>query len=207
MADSYGSHNEPQYDENAPIHDAVEKTELGAYAALVGNHKVGTDAARLALSGNDLWDGLHYTSTDLSPAADWRYDVPGGWKALPEYGSYSTSGIFTPGTGWNYSAGGNQSFELIGDWLVWCYVHITRVGGTITVPADGNLVNLNIGHVTGPWIARNTTPLGAGQSGRNLSVNALTDGTFSLVSVSQGNDIVNGDAISFGGIYPRTRGY
>jgi hypothetical protein len=118
-----------------------------------------------------------------------------------------SSGVFTPATGWDYSAGGNQNFEIVGDWLVWCYVHITRTGGTITVPADGNLTNLTIGHVSGAYVAKNTTPLGAGQSGRHLSINALTDGTFSLVSVSQGNDIVNGDAISFGGLYQRTRGY
>lgn len=205
--DSRGPKNEPAFDENAPINDAAEKTALGVYSALVGNHKVGPDADRLALNGSDVWDGLHYTSVDRTPVSEWRYGQAVGWKPQPAYGSYTTSGVFQPATGWDYSSGGNQNFQLIGDWLVWCYVHITRTGGTITVPTDGNLSNLVIGAVTGAWRPLNTTPLGSGQSGRLGGVNALTDLTFSLVSVAPGNSIVNGDGISFGGLYPRIRGY
>lgn len=153
-----------------------------------------------------MWDGLRWTSTDMTPVAEFRYRTAGGWKAQPEYGAPNTSGIFNPGTGWSLS-GGNQNFHLLGDWLVWHYMHLTRSGGTITVPGNGNMANLLLGTVVDGWRAIYTQSFVSAQSGRLASVTTLADGTFNLTAVTPGNNIVNGDDISWSGLFVRQRGY
>lgn len=62
--DSSGPKNEPRYDALGQPADAADLTELGAYAALVGNRKALTSSARSSLSGSDVWDGLEVFETD-----------------------------------------------------------------------------------------------------------------------------------------------
>ena len=83
--DTSGDKNEPQYDPNGIPADAADLTEVAAYAALVGNSKVLTNAERVALAGKDRWVGM----TVYCPDTDvlWRYKAAGwsimqsGWAA------------------------------------------------------------------------------------------------------------------------------
>ncbi|PCN47017.1 hypothetical protein Csp2054_14335 [Curtobacterium sp. 'Ferrero'] len=64
--DSTGEKGQPQYAGSGVPQDAADLTEVAAYAALVGNRKVGTTADRnQALADGDVWDGLEwYDTTD-----------------------------------------------------------------------------------------------------------------------------------------------
>ncbi|GAA4175730.1 gp53-like domain-containing protein [Gryllotalpicola koreensis] len=79
-ADSYGSHNEPQFSATGAPDDANDLTTLGAYAAKVGNRKVGTNAQRSALSGSDIWAGLEFYETDTKST----YVTPDGTSWVKE---------------------------------------------------------------------------------------------------------------------------
>jgi hypothetical protein len=56
--DSLGTKNQPGYNGGGIPADAADLTEISEYAALVGNHKVLDTTTRLALTGNELWEGL-----------------------------------------------------------------------------------------------------------------------------------------------------
>lgn len=64
--DSTGEKGQPQYAGSGVPQDAADLTEVAAYAALVGNRKVGPTADRnQALADGDVWDGLEwYDTTD-----------------------------------------------------------------------------------------------------------------------------------------------
>lgn len=64
MATSYGTHNEPQWATTATPAIAADLTALGAYAATVGNRRVGASTVRTGLAGSDLWEGLEFCETD-----------------------------------------------------------------------------------------------------------------------------------------------
>jgi hypothetical protein len=62
---SNGTKGEPQFTStgNNPTF-AQDLSDVSTYAALVGNRKVGTAAARTALTGSAVWDGLEFAETD-----------------------------------------------------------------------------------------------------------------------------------------------
>ncbi len=76
--DSFGAKNQPQYAGTGTPADAADLSQISNYAANVGNRKVGTDSARLALAGADLWVGLLFGATDTG--VEWVY-LSGGWTA------------------------------------------------------------------------------------------------------------------------------
>lgn len=69
--DSSGSKNEPQYAGAGAPSTAADLTELGVYAALVGNRKALTNAGRLALTGANRWNGLEVYETDTGRSYVW----------------------------------------------------------------------------------------------------------------------------------------
>lgn len=88
--DTSGPKNEPQYSTNGVPADAADLTELGAYAALVGNRKALTNSQRTGLGGADRWVGLEVYETDTGDvytytASGWvrtqRKDT--GWLPIP----------------------------------------------------------------------------------------------------------------------------
>lgn len=77
--DNSGPKNEPQYLGVGVPADAADLTELGVYAALVGNRKALTKSAREALAGADRWPGLEVYETDTRDV--WLYTgVTDGWQ-------------------------------------------------------------------------------------------------------------------------------
>jgi len=87
--DSSGSKNEPQYDPNGIPADAADLTEVAAYAALVGNSKVLTDAQRVALAGADRWVGMTVYCTDTGVL--WRYKATGWAVMMTEWADYNAA--------------------------------------------------------------------------------------------------------------------
>lgn len=75
--DSSGSKNQPQYLGAGGLATAADQNEIANYAADVGNRKVGTAAARAALTGADVWDGLEFGETDTGRE---YVRISGGWK-------------------------------------------------------------------------------------------------------------------------------
>lgn len=94
MHDSLGTHNEPQYAETGVPADAADLTEVAAFAAKVGNMRVGTTTERNNATGADVWQGLLWYDTDLNQY--FSYDA--GWTMIlsPDL----TANIATFSTGW-----------------------------------------------------------------------------------------------------------
>lgn len=78
-ASSFGTKNEPKFaDADAPDL-AVNPTQAAAFAAKVGNRRVGTAAERIAATGKDLWEGLLWG--DTTDGAEYRL-VGVGWVRI-----------------------------------------------------------------------------------------------------------------------------
>jgi hypothetical protein len=105
LRDSSGPKNEPQYATSGVPADAADLTELGAYAATVGNRKVGTTSQRTALSGADVWEGLDYWDTTLNVLFRYR---SGAWTQV-----YAGTNLIIPTTvaGGTVNAAGKVSFS------------------------------------------------------------------------------------------------
>lgn len=74
--DSSGSQNQPQYSSTGVPADAADLSELGNYAALVGNRKTGTTSQRNTATGADVWEGLLWG--DTTDKKEYKY-TSGGW--------------------------------------------------------------------------------------------------------------------------------
>jgi hypothetical protein len=84
-ASSFGPHGEPEFKDGDAPDVALNPTQVGKYAALVGNRRVGTTAQRNAaltedptLSTPGSWNGLEWWDTTLKRAF---ILVDGGWAA------------------------------------------------------------------------------------------------------------------------------
>ncbi|TIH33672.1 hypothetical protein [Subtercola vilae] len=75
--DSLGPKNEPQYAGTGIPADAADLTELGAFAALMGNSMAGTHAQRVALTVT--WVGLEFRETDTANQPTYRM-TSSGWQ-------------------------------------------------------------------------------------------------------------------------------
>jgi hypothetical protein len=99
--DSSGSKNQPQYAGTGAPADAADLSEIATYAALVGNRKVGSTAARTGSTGADVWEGLLWGDTD--DGLEYRY-TSGAWVAptrrqiLGEADRLASATAFTPTT-------------------------------------------------------------------------------------------------------------
>lgn len=83
-ASSYGTKGEGVYDGSGAPDPAIDASELAAYAALVGNRKIGTRLERLALTDNPgaknkRWPGLVFFQTDGADKGAWIF-LDGDWK-------------------------------------------------------------------------------------------------------------------------------
>jgi hypothetical protein len=201
--DSYGDQNQPLFDGTKASNLAADLNAVSNFGAKVGNRKVGTAAARRALTGADVWDGLEYFETDSGDCYVYNSNGKtwaGQFAVAP---TTSTSGYFTPSSGWAMKSGSNTGVQYItigGSSVAQVYVSFYRTSSTtITVPTDGNLKNVTVGHV-------NTAPasviaLCSGANGRTAHFTIDSDGTVLLASVSQADDIHAGDGFSFSGLY------
>jgi hypothetical protein len=103
-ADSHGDKNEPQYAGSGVPQDAADLTEVAAYAAKVGNRKVGTvDLRNAAIGTAEAWEGLEWY--DLTDGNIYLY-VGGGW--VPTIGD---TGWINPTFLNGGNAGGNPAAQ------------------------------------------------------------------------------------------------
>lgn len=83
-ADSHGDKNEPQYAGSGIPQDAADLTEVAAYAAKVGNRRVGTtDQRNAAIGTSDVWEGLEWYDTTDDNTYLWSGPTS-GW--VPRFG-------------------------------------------------------------------------------------------------------------------------
>lgn len=79
-SETTGAKDQPYFSSTGAPQIDVDPGLVSDYAALVGNHKQGTNAERVALSGKKLWVGLGFYETDTD--TNWRYKAA-GWVRLP----------------------------------------------------------------------------------------------------------------------------
>lgn len=80
-ASSFGTKNEPQYaDADAPDL-ALNPTQVAAYAAKVGNRRIGTTTERLAATGADVWESLIWG--DTTEKADYKR-IGTAWERMAD---------------------------------------------------------------------------------------------------------------------------
>lgn len=95
-----GPKNEPRFSDTGAPDIGVDPTLVAAYAALVGNRKVNTAAARAAATGKEVWEGLQWFETDTGSQYAYR---SGSWVL-----ESSLSTAFTPSiTGLTLGTGGS----------------------------------------------------------------------------------------------------
>lgn len=150
--DSSGSHNEPVYLGTGAPATAADMNEIVAFAKMLGNVKVGTSAARVALTGADLWAGLSFFEADTTTL--YLYDGA-AWRLVWEDTGWVTSGL-TIATGTGFSLSGYELRRRAG--VVSGVVTLTRTGTTVTPDSSGNFADI-VGALTMPvgWRYSGTT--------------------------------------------------
>lgn len=124
-----GPQDEPRFSELGAPEIGTDDTIVAAYAALVGNRKRGTSAARVALTGKKLWEGLAYFETDTGQA--WVY-AGSTWVRGTE------PAVTSPGLNWNVSYGnGPDMFLQKKNGFVECDLHVARTGALVDGLAPG----------------------------------------------------------------------
>lgn len=192
----YGPHGEPVI--SNPPTTVADMTALAGYTAKVGNRVIVGNYADMTSNfvnhfGFAPYDGLECFNTDSGEENIYNSRT-GQWEDAYGTGPASTNGVFTPASGWNLD-GGSQTMVL-GHETADVYVSFYREGGTITVPADGNIKNVVVGTLSvPPKIYRTAT---SGANGRIAHFGIGTSGQVSLTAVSPGSSIVAGDGLSFG---------
>lgn len=158
--DSSGPKNEPRYDPNGVPADAADLTEVAAYAALVGNHKILTSAQRQALSGSDRWIGLLVSESDTANLMTYQY-TSGGWVHIGDLGTWST---VAPNTGWAVTAGPVAAirYRKRGDVVELLPTEFVRSGSGLSVPAGANIT---VGELPAGFRPATTTFIGSGSIG------------------------------------------
>lgn len=116
---------------------------------------------------------------------------------------YVTSGIGTIESGWtlNYQRG-----QIRGG-VAFVGIEFVRTGGTITVPADGNITNTLVFQLNAAWrqptAGANLSPgLSSTATGRMCAATITAAGIISLSATTPGSNIVDGNALSLYGSWP-----
>lgn len=122
--DTSGPKNEPQYSGLGAPADAADMTELGAYAAKVGNRKADTNAARTSATGADVWEGLEWRETDTGNTYEY---TSSSWVV-----TRSPAAIPVTTFGTNWTAGTSAQVPL-------CYRqgNLIAMFGTVIIGSSG----------------------------------------------------------------------
>lgn len=137
--DSQGSHGHPQYSTSGVPADATDMSELGNYAALVGNIVVGTTTQRNAptlpapFNPIPFWEGLWWS--DITDGQLYRF-TGGSWVR----GGTAADGvkIIRAGTAGIFGAGAWTVLNTAGLWAVDHPAQgVTQTNGVITVATAG----------------------------------------------------------------------
>lgn len=139
--DSSGTKNQPQYAGTGAPADAADLSELGNFAAFVGNRKVGpatgtatgpgnANTGRTTSSGSDVWEGLEWH--DTTDGGTYKY-ISGNWvlREMP-------STAWTP-TVANVGTSAISAFYAVQAGVVKAFFKITVSGAptnppTVTLP-------------------------------------------------------------------------
>lgn len=121
----------------------------------------------------------------------------GGWS---DSQTLSGGGVATPLSGWSI----DYAQAVIAGRMTTVTLAVTRTGGAITVPANGNIGNQPICTLTSPLVPAITCGWGASHSGR-LASGDINTGTriVSIGSVAPGSNISTGEAFSISSTYIR----
>ncbi|QWT24934.1 hypothetical protein KPL76_06145 [Subtercola sp. PAMC28395] len=153
--DNTGPKGEPQYTTLGVPADAADLTEIGVYAATVGNYKVGLASDRAALTGAFRWEGLRFYETDTGITYLYR---SGGWVAqtrvvaqplvaFPRVSANATD-TFTSGS-FASLAGGTITGAPAGNYLIGCNASLfgsVASLGNLRLLAGGASVSVDIQH-------------------------------------------------------------
>jgi len=134
-------------------------------------------------------------------------DVPADMRALAyaiedilKIGPVVTTGVFTPQPGWSLV---NGSWAPVGMQAIIKLV-VQRTGGTITVPANGDITNQTIAVINNPlYRPRITAGLAMYRTGRLTGGYVGQGGDIVLSSVAGGANISNGNQLELGGLIVR----
>lgn len=107
----------------------------------------------------------------------------------------SSSG-FTAGVGWSLVS---YQYRRVGPTLASWSVTVSRTGGAISVPADGNIPNQTLGFVTATQRPVVGSPLTVAGTGRGAFGGIWTSGSIDLTAVAGSLNITTGDQIQLAG--------
>lgn len=157
------------------------------------------------VQGDRVWrNDVGYTETyfDVVSVSNVGGRPTAGWYRTGDFISTSVGVAgFTAATGWSLST---IRWKAAASW-VYVSTIFTRTGGTITVPADGNIGDVVVGTmdtVLTDYLPLTTTGLYSGPGGRLASGLVISSGETRLTAVVPGTSIINGEAFSLGGSWP-----
>lgn len=112
----------------------------------------------------------------------------------------TTAGILTAASGWTLLT----QLGVIRSGTVYVRLEFTRTGGTITVPANGNISNIDVATIAAGWQPDATFNVGLAAVGTGpVAVGDVNGGTtIRITAVAPGANIVNTDVLSLAGNWP-----
>lgn len=142
-------------------------------------------------------DGMYLEYT--TNGTQWRtvaYNEPdSGW----------VTSFLSSASGWSVTGGGTSRIRQVGPW-VFIRIDVTRTGGTITVPASGDITNQTIATLNPEWRPDWPQPLTSAESGRVASFMVNSAGSVRLHAVGGSTNINNGNVMSLRGFYRKVIG-
>ena len=181
----------PTVNRRARIVLRLDLTNRTAEVALSGTT---TSYPSLTRNGSTWEMGLGTADTTGALAVT---DTRADFDLCGMYDTGRVDGLITVAPGWSLQS---SHLRRVGN-IVFVRVSVVRTGGTITVPADGDIPNTTIASVPAQWTPVLLSSIGPANDGRLAGGTINTAGNIVLTSVSAGAHIVNGDAISLGGSY------
>jgi hypothetical protein len=193
-ASSFGPHGEPEFKDGDAPDTALNPSQVGKYAALVGNRRIGTTAQRQAAlteapstTGTGVWEGLEWFDTQARALyvlmdGAWQ-QVSGTWTGTctqsvgqggpSGVGRFSrTGGQSSPAADF-MSMGGDGRFVLArGSYAMTATMTLTgsrSAGRTFVEIIDTGQPNVGI--------ARGLIPPGVGEDTVSAALTTWTDGT------------------------------
>lgn len=142
--------------------------------------------------GEVSWDEITGKPSAFPTTWDKVSGKPSAW---PRTGA--GSGIMSAASGWSVEW---QNGQRLGQ-VATVVVRVTRTGGTITVPSNGNLSNTLIGTLTSVWQPFYQGPMSSTSTGLMVVGYSQSDGGVYLAATLANRDIVRGQSITLGGTW------
>jgi hypothetical protein len=137
------------------------------------------------------------TDTDLNHIETGIDDVTADFDAFIAADSGWIATGMSAGGGWSLT---DYRYRRVNN-LVFVYVHGTKTGGTISVPANGNIANADIGTLPVGYRPTYTQGLATGSAGRAAAFSVGSDGKVSITAVAGTGDIEADEEVSASGVF------